>query len=54
MHWDATSQSNSQEISPFMGPEISLPCSQEPFTDPYSETSESNTHPPTPFPYDPF
>jgi hypothetical protein len=33
-----------------MEPEGSLPCSQEPATDPYPESDESNPHPPNLFP----
>jgi hypothetical protein len=36
-----------------MEPESSLPCSQEPITCPYPESSESNPHPQTQFPKDP-
>jgi hypothetical protein len=37
-----------------MEPEGSLPCSQELATRPYPETNESNTHPQTLFPEDPY
>jgi hypothetical protein len=37
-----------------MEPDSRLPCSQEPATEPYIEPDESNPHPPTLFPKDPF
>jgi hypothetical protein len=43
-------RSVSQEIpQPLMKPEGSFPCSQEPDTGPYSESDETNPHPPTLF-----
>jgi hypothetical protein len=33
-----------------MGPEASLPCSQEPATGPYTEPDESSLHSPNLFP----
>jgi hypothetical protein len=49
--WQANSHSATQEIPrPFMEPEGSLPCSQQPATDPYPEPDESSSHLPTLFP----
>jgi hypothetical protein len=38
-----------QKSSPFTNPEMSLPCSQEPDMDPFSEANESSSHDPTIF-----
>jgi hypothetical protein len=46
--------SKSRNSLPFMEPEGLLTCSQELANGPYSEPDESNSHPPTLFPLDPF
>jgi hypothetical protein len=48
--WDANSDSASQENTPFMEPEGSLPQSQKPETGPYPELDESRPQNYTIFP----
>jgi hypothetical protein len=53
--WEASSYSASQENSPpFVQPDSSLPCSQDPATESYPEPDASSPHLPTLFLYDPF
>jgi hypothetical protein len=45
--WEGASRSATLEFSNyFMEPEPSVPCSQEPFTDPYCEPDQSSLYHP--------